>query len=334
VEARLSALERSSLSHPHGIGPTVLAPSVRALDGGMVVAHDEVRYYLTAHMCGCTLAEAAGRDSVLRESCMLLLAAATGAFHAGALAAGKGTRPMDDADTFWKTCAIKCRQDFGDLAANRVNTSHWVGRWDASKHCDLARQAHAVLTFIIEDCSDSLGSRLDRLQALPAIWTHGDLQLKNVMVDTCKASSVLSAVAGSGALEVRCLPPATLAVVDVTDGAYCSRLYDMFFLLASGADDAVDDTAAVDSHAVQHRLHAYFDAGGQPFSEEEILLLINACTIKGLAAAQYFALWSPDPDAPALFEQVMRATLSICGDFKDAIRAAVRRAQAGRGEKE
>jgi hypothetical protein len=145
---------------------------------------------------------------------------------------------------------------------------------------------------------------------------------------------VLSAAAASGTLELHCLPPATLAVVDVTDGAYCSRLYDMFFLLSSGADDSIDDTAAVDPHALQQRLRAYFDAGGQLFSEEEISLLIDACTIKGLAAAQYFALWSPDPDAPALFEQATRAVLSICGDFKDAILAAVRRAQAGRGEKE
>ncbi len=56
VEARLSALERSSLMHPFGFGPLVLVPSVRTLNGPMVVVHEEVRYYLTPHVTGCSLA--------------------------------------------------------------------------------------------------------------------------------------------------------------------------------------------------------------------------------------------------------------------------------------
>ena len=323
VDARLSALERSALAHPFGIGPSVLVPPVRTLNGAMTVVHEEVRYYLTSHISGCTLAEAVRCKHAHREGLMLLLAAATGAFHACANAAGKGTLPMDDAATFWRDATTRCRKDFGDLAANRCNTSHLAGKWDPLKHCELARQAVVVLTFIIEDSS----GRLTRLQALPATWNHGDLQMKNVMVDMSKASCALAASAVSGTLDCGSLPPASLAVIDVTDGAYCSRLYDLFFLLAGGMDDAVDEAFVVDRHAVNHRFRAYFDAGGQPFSEEEILLLINACTIKGLTVAQYYIFWSPDSNALALFEQAVRAALFICGPAKDDIRAAIREAQ-------
>jgi hypothetical protein len=57
------------------------------------------------------------------------------------------------------------------------------------------------------------------------------------------------------------------------------------------------------------------------------LLLVNACTIKGVTAAHYYALWSPDSHAPALFEHALRAALFACGAAKDAIRAAMKEAQ-------
>ena len=324
VEARLSALERSALAHPFGIGPSMLVPSVRTLKGAMTVVHEEVRYYLTSHVSGVTLAEAVRDQDAHREGLMLLLAAATGAFHFCTHAAGKGTLPVDDADTFWHDETIRCSEYFRDLAANRCSASHWAGEWDPLIHCDLARQAFGVLTFIIEDTSGRLG----RLQALPAIWNHGDLQMKNVMVDMSKVSRALADSADSGTLDCHSLPPGSLAVIDITDGAYCSRLYDLYFLLAGGMDDAVDEAAVVDPRAVKHRFRAYFDAGGQPLSEEEILLLINACTIKGLALARYFAHYSTDSNAPALFEQALRAALSIAGTAKDEIRAAIKEAQS------
>lgn len=324
VEARLSALERSALSHPFGIGPTVLVPSVRALSGAMVITDDNVRYYLTSHVSGCTLAEAVCIEKAHHGSYMLLLAAATGAFHASALAAGRGTQPMDDAASFWQDATIRCRKLFGDLAANRVNMSRWAGKWHPPKHCELARRALENLDFIVEDCS----KRLARLQALPAIWNHGDLQMKNVMVDMGKTNRVVALSAASGTLDLHSLPPASLSVIDSSDGAYCSRLYDMFYLLAGGTDDVVNEAAVFDPHVVQCRFQAYFDAGGQPFSDEEMLLLINACTIKGIVIAEYFALWSQDPNAPVLFEQAVCAALFICSAAKDAIRAAVKAAQA------
>ena len=324
VEARLSALERSALAHPSGFGPTALAHSVRTLSGAMVVVFQEVRYYLTSHVPGCTLAEAVSFDKEHFERYMLLLAAATGALHACSHAAGKGILPMDDAATFWSQLAVQCRSSFGDLAAD-PKSPLWKGKW-TSTHGELARQARDVLTFIIEDSSNRLG----RLSALPAIWNHGDLQMKNVMFDIDKETSMAAVSTDSSTLDVSSLPTGSLTVIDLTDGAYCSRLYDLYFLLAGGVDDAVDAGAVVDPSVVKNRFQAYFDGGGQPLSEEELLLLINACSIKGFGVAQYYALWSPKSEAPALFEQAVRAALSIGGDCKDAIRAAVKEAQSSR----
>ena len=67
----------------------------------------------------------------------------------------------------------------------------------------------------------------------------------------------------------------------MTDGAYCGRLYGLYFLLTGGADDAVDAGAAVETSAGQNRFQAFFDGGGQPLRSEELFLLIHAYTIKG-----------------------------------------------------
>ena len=50
-----------------------------------------------------------------------------------------------------------------------------------------------------------------------------------------------------------------VTAINVTDGAYCSRLYDLYFLLVGGVDDAMDEGAAVETSAVQNRFQAYFD---------------------------------------------------------------------------
>ncbi len=61
----------------------------------------------------------------------------------------------------------------------------------------------------------------------------------------------------------------------MTDGAYCGRLYDLYFLLAGGADDAVDAGAAVETSAVQNRFLAYFDGRGQILRSKDLFLLIH-----------------------------------------------------------
>ena len=325
VEACLSALERSALAHPFGTGPAVLVPAVRSLSGSMIVVHEEVRYYLTSHVPGCTLANALasmGLAPALRESCMLLLSAAAGAFHCMSRAAGNGCQPMDDAASFWFNSPKRCCKDLSDLAANRYDMCHWAGRWCAA-HSDLARRAHHALTSIMDDSSKVLC----RLQALPAIWTHGDLQMKNVMLGA-GTSPLLACAAAGGSLHVRAMPPGCLAAIDVTHGAYSSRLYDLYFLLAGGSDDAA---VVFQPCAVQNRFTAYFDAGGLHFSEEELSLLVEACVIKGLSVAQYYALWSSHSQAPALFEHAARSCLCITA-AKDEVRAAIVAAQAGGGE--
>jgi len=61
----------------------------------------------------------------------------------------------------------------------------------------------------------------------------------------------------------------------VTDGLHCGRLYDLYFLIAGGADDAVDAGAAVETSAVQNRFLAYFDGRGQILRSKDMFLLIH-----------------------------------------------------------
>jgi hypothetical protein len=230
---------------------------------------------------------------------------------------------MDDAASFWLNLPKRCCKDLSDLAANRYDMCHWAGGWGAV-HSGLARAAHHALTQIMDDSSKVLV----RLQALPAIWTHGDLQMKNVMLGAGCCCSTLLATAAGGILHVPAMPPGCLAAIDVTHGAYSSRLYDLYFLLAGGSDDAA---VVFEPSAVQNRFQAYFDAGGPHFSEEELSLLIEACVIKGLSVAQYYALWSSHSQAPALFEHAARSSLSITA-AKGEVLAAIVAAQASCGE--
>lgn len=89
-----------------------------------------------------------------------------------------------------------------------------------------------------------------------------------------------------------------LTVVDVADGSYTSRLYDLWFVVTSGSDDNESETfvppasPTLDVHSLQRRLLADFEAGGPTFSAEERLLIVNALTAKGCSIAEYYLRWA------------------------------------------
>jgi len=51
-------------------------------------------------------------------------------------------------------------------------------------------------------------NRLGRLEALPAIWNHGDLQMKKAMVDMSKVALDVAASTFSGTLDATSGVPA------------------------------------------------------------------------------------------------------------------------------
>ena len=119
------------------------------------------------------------------------------------------------------------------------------------------------------------------------------------------------------------LMPNRLAVIDMPDGSWAPRMFDLANILAAGGDDpAVPDIGVpMNTEALDARIGAYRDGGGDALTEEEAFLLPNVTQIKFMAAAHFWYSHSPNV---AQFTKLARWS-SLVSANREVIRAAARR---------
>ena len=129
-------------------------------------------------------------------------------------------------------------------------------------------------------------------------WIHDDLQFKNVLEGDDGA----------------------LVVMDLTDGSWAPRVFDLAYVLTVGGDDeCVPDTGVPTlEHEFAARLRTYHEAGGKAFTQEEIFLLPNALQIKLTAAAHYW--WRYQPRSQQFCKLAVWAEMVV--DVREVLRAA------------
>lgn len=200
-------------------------------------ADTATRHYLSPFVAGRSLAECDRIDGAL-------LAHALGAYHR--MIAAASPPPADSGtdiirDTRAHACWV-CKQ----VSALRTDTT--------VEPCVRAMAERAQLW----DASDEM----DALCAVAPAWIHGDFQFKNVMLVNEAAHAAVNNVA---TLE--------LAVIDLTDGCWAARVFDLAFALSGGGDDApacVFDadmaSPVIALYEFARRLGAYRLAGGAPLT--------------------------------------------------------------------
>ena len=168
----------------------------------------------------------------------------------------------------------------------------------------------AALIDKLRNTSRFVVSRSKRLAALPRTWIHDDFQFKNV-------------------LQVQVPPPhGRIAVIDMPDGSWAPRLFDLAFVLGnhlpSPADDASHKSPAAPAPSAHFDglMHAYHRGGGEALTEEEAELLPNVVQLKFLAEAHFW--YHNAPNAVEFRERAHRASPGAA--TRELIRAAARRA--------
>lgn len=125
-------------------------------------------------------------------------------------------------------------------------------------------------------------NRAQRLAALPYAWVHNDFQYKNILIDSTSDPSA-----------------ETMTVIDLTDGCYQPRVFDLAYVLSVGGDDEVVPNIGVpgkmEEEEFSRRIEAYLGASGWPFTDEECFLLPSAVQIKLTAASHYWWRYNPNP---------------------------------------
>ena len=300
VEERLSAVARAACAFPNGVAGcgenqtavVVVAPLRRPngqflfIDGLIDGSSDRPpRRYLTPAYTGETLVEKQNFD-------VPLLSYSLGAYHRMMSAAGQPPAPP----------ASAAGQDLVRNVPAYLNNlaSEWereAGEPKDGFDVSLINEMRNVSKFFAEG---NAGKRSERLAALPCTWIHDDFQFKNLMK----------------------LDDGRLAVVDMTDGSWAPRIFDLAYILAAGGDDPdVPDTdASVPTCAEQFkaRIRAYYDGGGGALTEEEAFLLPNVTQIKFMAAAHFWYKYQPNV---AQFTKLARWS-SLVSVNRELIRAA------------
>ena len=125
--------------------------------------------------------------------------------------------------------------------------------------------------------------------------------------------SVTAGVGGGG-------DAAQLAVIDLNDGSYSPRIFDLFFLFTGGVDGgAHPSTAVLDADLIRDLFRCYLAGGGARLSTEEVFLLSNAMQLKAAAMAAYFARWSPDSNAHKLCTAAL-VWMEVLGESRHVLR--------------
>lgn len=169
----------------------------------------------------------------------------------------------------------------------------------------------ALLIDKLRNTSRFIVTRTKRLAALPRTWIHDDFQFKNV---------------------VQVPPPhSKMAVIDMPDGSWAPRLFDLAFVVGNhlptpAAEDASSQSPAAPTSSTHFDglMHAYHRGGGDALTDEEAELLPNVMQIKFLAEAHFWY-----HNAPNVVEFRDRAHRASPGaTTRELIRAAARRAAA------
>ena len=230
------------------------------------------------------------------SSC-IMLAYALGAYHRIMAAAGAPAAP----------------QRWHDLNRNvQSYVSRLASQWQSAA-AGLARVPRTgfdpARVDQLRNTSRALSKRSKRLGLLPRTWIHDDFQFKNILK----------------------LTGGRLAVIDMPDGSWAPRVFDLGFVIGlsisaspppSEADERMD-AAPSESTQFDALIAAYYHGGGAPLSTEEAELLPDALQVKFLGEAM-FALNS----LPSVAEFQARAQRASISERTSAqLRAAGRTAQ-------